>query len=225
MFDVPADISWARSLAALAVLAAGGFAVSWVTTDVLEVPRRRYIGVLAASTAGLTAATLWITEASAGDLLGHNWAWGLAVAIATGAVLGYGLRKMPASLPRSGHDLHEAEAWEGVVYGISEGALLSALPAFVAWQAAADAGWSTIGAWVVALGASAAVIAVHHFGYWDYRNKSVLEVIAGCSILTVGYLATGSVLAPILGHVIMHVAGVTKGVELPPHRHAQPFGA
>ena len=222
MLETARDVGWLRGGLVLALLVAGGFAVSWLTTDVLGVARRRYIAVLAAVTAVLGAITAWATGAAAADLVAHHWAQGLVGAVVTGAIVGFGIRRTPASLVRSGRALHEAEAWEGVVYGISEGALLSALPAFVAWQVAVDAGWATAGAWAAAVTASALVIAVHHFGYWDYRGPLVLEVLAGCLILTVGYLVTGSVLAPVGGHVIMHVAGVTKGVELPPHRRMGP---
>jgi hypothetical protein len=213
-------MTWTRGALVLALLFAGGFAVSWVATDLLDMARRRYIAVLFAATALLTGATVWLAQVPVADLLGRHLLAGVIGGMVTGAVLGFGIRKTPATLPRHGHELHEAEAWEGVVYGISEGALLSALPAFVAWQAADDAGWSTAATWAVALGASAVMIAVHHFGYWDYRSLLVLEVIAACSVLTIGYLATGSFVAPVLGHVIMHIAGVTKGVELPPHVHS-----
>ena len=56
-----------------------------------------------------------------------------------------------------------------------------------------------------------------HFGYWDFRGRKVVPAVIACLALSVAYLATGSMVAPILGHVIMHVVGITKGVELPPH--------
>lgn len=218
MFEVAGDITWARAGAALALLAIGGFLVSWLATDRLALGRAPYIGVLALATASMGAVALWLVDAWSVDLLAHHWRSGLVGALVTGAVVGYGIRKTPATHPRSGRELREAEAWEGLVYGVSEGLLLSALPALVAWQAAVDSGWGAVPSWLSALGASAAVIALHHFGYWDYRGPLVLEVVAGCLILTVGFLVTGSVLAPVIGHVVMHIAGVTKGVELPPHR-------
>ena len=219
MFDVTTDITWTRGAGVLILLLAGGFLVSWLATDVLDMARRRYIAVLAATTVALTATTVWLTHVGTADFFGHNLAWGFVGAAITGGLVGFGIRKVPATLPRAGHELHEAEAWEGVVYGISEGTLLSALPAFVAWQAAVDAGWATAAAWGAALVASALLIAVHHLGYWDYRGPLVFEAVGGCLVLTVGFLATGSIVAPVLGHVVMHIAGVTKGVELPPHPH------
>jgi len=217
VFNAPDHMTWTEAGMILFLLLAGGFAVSWLTTDVLRVARQRYITVLAAVTALLAVAVVWLARIPTGDLLGHRWAWGLLGGVVSGAFVGYGIRRMPARLRRGGHELHEAEAWEGVVYGISEGLLLSGLPTFVAWQAADDAGWSTAAAWGAAVAASAVMIGIHHFGYWDYRTPLVFEAIAGCLVLTIGYLATGSIVAPVLGHVIMHVAGITKGVELPPH--------
>jgi hypothetical protein len=217
MFNAPAHMTWTEAGLIMLLLLAGGFTVSWLTTDVLHVARQRYIAVLAAVTALLTAAVVWLARTPIADLLGHRWTWGLLGGVITGAFVGFGIRRMPARLHRAGRDLHEAEAWEGVVYGISEGLLLSGLPAFVAWQAADDADWSIAAAWGAALAASAVMIAIHHFGYWDYRTPLVFEAIAGCLVLTIAYLATGSILAPVLGHIIMHIAGITKGVELPPH--------
>jgi hypothetical protein len=219
MVDLADTMTWAMAAALLAFLLVLGFVVSWVATDVLDVSRQRYIGLLALATALATVVVAWQSDTTVADMVTHHWVQGVLAGVATGVVVAAAIRKIPATLQRSGHDLHVAEAWEGVVYGISEGVLLSGLPAFVAWQAATDADWGTASAWAAGLVASAAMIAVHHFGYWDYRNRQVLVVVGGCLILTVGYLATGSLLAPALGHVLMHVSGITKGVELPPHRH------
>lgn len=217
MFNALGHVDWGRALLVLGILSGGGFLVSWLTTDLLAIARRTYIAVLAVTTVALTALTVWLIHVPTGDFITHNWMWGLVGAAGSGVLVGFGIRKVPATLPRRGHELHEAEAWEGAVYGMSEGTILSVLPAVTAWQAAADAGWTTPVRWTTALLASAAVIAVHHFGYWDYRSPLVLEAIGGCLILTVAYLATGSIIAPIGGHIIMHISGITKGVELPPH--------
>ena len=219
MLNAPEAFAWGDGLLTLGGLLVIGFLVSWIATDIGRVRRAPYIGVLAVATAAAAAFTVWATDVSVQSFLGHNWQEGLAAGLISGVVVALAIRKFPATLHRSGHELVEAEAWEGVVYGISEGLLLSALPSFVAWQAAADAGWNTVASWAIALAAGAVMIAVHHFGYWDYRNKQVLVVVMGCSILTVAFLASGSVVAPALGHVLMHVGGITKGVELPPHDH------
>jgi hypothetical protein len=63
-------------------------------------------------------------------------------------------------------------------------------------------GWTTTGpgvvaAWIVALVVSVAMIVVH-LGYRNYRNRRMLSAVAGCGLLTVSFLATGSVLAPVI---------------------------
>jgi hypothetical protein len=60
------------------------------------------------------------------------------------------------------------------------------------------------------------VIVVHHLGYAEYRNRQLVPISAGCGLLTVGYLVTASVIAPMLGHVLMHTVAILHGTELPP---------
>jgi hypothetical protein len=49
----------------------------------------------------------------------------------------------------------------------------------------------------------------------------VIQPLIGNALLTLGFLLTGSPLAAIVGHVIMHAAAVLHGLEttvqLPPH--------
>jgi hypothetical protein len=47
----------------------------------------------------------------------------------------------------------------------------------------------------------------------------VMNVWRGPYIAVLAVVASGSLLAPALGHVLMHIAGITRGVELPPHEH------
>ena len=223
MLHVSENVTWADAAYLLAVLVGIGFAVSWIATDVFRVKRGPYIALLTAATGLSTIAVVALADVSLAGLAFHHWRAGLLAGAVTGAIVGVAIRKMPADLPRTGRELHVAEGWEGLVYGLDEGLLLSGLPAFVAWQAATDASWSIPASWLAALAASGALIVTHHLGYWDYRNRQVLIVLFGCLVLTAGYLASGSLVAPVIGHVLMHVSGITKGVELPPHQH--PVGA
>ena len=216
MFNPSGELGLADATVLLLLLTALSFAVSWLTTDVLHLPRTPYIAVLAMATAGATSLTVALADVPLDRLLGEHWARGILAGLAAGAIGAAGLRRLPATLRRSGRRLWEAEAWEGVVYGISEGVLLSALPVVIAWQAGRDAGWSSAVVWAAAIGASAFVIAIHHFGYWDFRNRHVLEALGACLLLSVACLASGSVLAPVLGHIVLHAAGVQRGIELPP---------
>lgn len=217
MFNASDNMTWGTAGVVLTLLFIGGFLVSWVTTDVAQIGRRRYIGVLALATVPAIALTAWAADTPLSSLIADHWPAGIVGGVATSGVLAVAMWKIPATMHRSGRELIDADAWEGVIYGTAEGILLSGLPVYVAWQAAADAGWNTASRWVAALVASAAMTAIHHFGYWDFRGRKVIPAVIACLVLSVGYIATGSMIAAILGHVLMHVAGVTKGVELPPH--------
>ena len=214
MLTAPEHVTWAEAAVLLAGLLAVGFLVSWVAAGVLKLARPAYIGVLAIVTAGASFAVAGATGTSLWTMVAHHWAAGLIGGLAAGIVTGILVRAMPATEHRV--HLAGALAWEGIVYGVAEGVLLSGLPAFVVWQPAAHAGWSTAASWLLALGASIAMIVVHHLGYWDFRGRQLVPAVAGCGILTVAYLATGSLLAPALGHVLLHTGAITGAVNLPP---------
>ena len=154
--------------------------------------------------------------------------WGLIVAPLSAAFLIVGMTKLPVSQRLHGfsQQLHgwrltRALLWEGVVYGTAEGILLSVLPVFITWQMVNSLGWSGVAGgiarWTLPIAASAIVIIVHHLGYWEYRNGLLVPITVGCGMLSVGYLATASLIAPTLGHILAHSTGLVRGVELPPH--------
>jgi hypothetical protein len=126
----------------------------------------------------------------------------------------------------TGRRLGIALLWEGVVYGITEGVLLSVLPVLMAWQMIHSLGWSGTGGaiarWTLPVAASVVIIIVHHLGYWEYRNRLLLPIAVGCGLMSLGYLITASPIAPVLAHVLTHATGLVHGTELPPHPHRTP---
>ena len=72
-----------------------------------------------------------------------------------------------------------------------------------------------------ALLASLVVTLFYHLGYHEFRNKSVLFVLLGNTIITLTFILSGNPLAAVLTHTIMHVAAVFRGpettIQLPPH--------
>ncbi len=214
-------MEWSGSVWWLIGVIAMSFAVSWLAGNRLRLARGPYIVVLAVVTAGLAGGYLVWVGIGLGATLAAGWGWGLLAGVLVGAITAAAMTRMPATLHRHGREERVAFAWEGLIYGTAEGILLSALPAFIAWQAlhAADLSgfWADAAPWVLPLTASVVVIVVHHLGYWEYRNRTLLPITLACGLLTVAFLVTGSVLAPVIGHVIMHVAAITHGTELPPH--------
>ena len=218
-------VSWTAAVVWLAITAAVGFLVSWLATDVRETAHRPYIALLTTVTLALAGAYMAWAGVDMMDVVAHNAGWGVLGGILIAVPVSAGIVRMPGHrVPVETGRRADTLGWEGAVYGIAEGVLLSALPALIMWNAADTAGWTKswagqLAAGAVALAASLLVIAVHHFGYWDYRGRQVLPAMAGCGLLTIAFLATGSVLAPVIGHIAMHVAGLWNGIELPPHRH------
>lgn len=219
---VPVDaVPWSGSLAWFALLLLVSFAVSWLGADRLHLRRAPYIAVLAAATAAMAAGYVAWSGLDVADVVLTNWVWGLVVAPFAGAFLVVGMRRLPGTQKRSGAPLAAAALWEGLVYGVAEGLLLSALPVLMVWEAVHDLGWSGLGGWlaraILPIAASVAVVVVHHLGYWEYRNRLLVPISVGCGLMSVGYLVTGSPLAPVVAHVLSHLSAIQRGVELPPH--------
>ena len=218
MLVTSGETTWTEAIAVVVGLLGAGFLVSWIGTEVLRISRHAYVAALAVLTLAATVVVAEVSGASLTELIGHHWELGLAGALLTGLGTGAAMRrKEPATQHLAARELRVAEVWEGVIYGIAEGVLLSVLPVFMVWQAAQDAGWNDPAAWAAGLAASVVMIAVHHFGYWDFRGPKVGLAIVGCGVLTLGYLATGSLISAALGHVLLHIVGITSGIQLPPH--------
>lgn len=208
------------------LVAATAFVVAWLFAGRLRLGRSAYVGVLFVVTAALSTAYVTALGGGVGDLLALRSLSGLAGGLVVGAIVAVAMLKMPSTLRRTRGQTVVAAGWEGVVYGVAEGVLLSALPALIGWQGAHALGWdgpsAGVARWTWALLASVLVIVVHHLGYWEYRNRMLVPITAACTLLTVAYLVTGSVLAPIVGHVLMHLAAIRHRTELPPHARHEP---
>jgi hypothetical protein len=135
-----------------------------------------YVGVLAVLTGGLTYGYLVWSGIDALEFVRIHWAWGLLGAVLSGGITAVGSRRMrgaPAEGPRRALSRAGQVLWEDVVYGASEGMLLSVLPVLTVWQALERLGWTTgrtgkLGTGALALGASFVVIVAHHLGYREF---------------------------------------------------------
>jgi hypothetical protein len=224
MFLVPVEVSWPEAAVWLTVILGAGFLVSWLATDVGRLRRDAYVLVLAIVTVGLTGGYLAWADLGVLAVLGHHVIEGVLGGIVAGVVVARGIVRLPATAPETERRSTWAAVWQGGVYGVTEGILLSALPVLVVWNAAQTSGWpdtwsGAVASGALALLAGAAMITVHHLGYWDFRSRQLVPVVLGCSVLSLAFLLTGSLLAPAIGHVTMHVAGLRHGVALPPHEH------
>jgi hypothetical protein len=229
MFDLPTGLDTTGSLLWLLAIAAAGFAVAWLLTDRLAMRRAPYVGVLAAVTAGLAAGYLAWSELGA-DFWTNRWGGGVLAAVLSGLVLAAALRRVSAPREDAAASFTAPRLlWESGVYGLAEGMLLSVLPVLVTWQALSAAGWSQgwrgLAAGIAAVLASIVVIVTHHLGYHGYRGRRLVQPIVGCVLLSIVFLLTGSPIAAMGGHVVLHAAMLRQGVEMPPHAALTSAGA
>ena len=144
---------------------------------------------------------------------------GIIVGLSIGALLAFTVVQQPRSPGLSGLELAWSLVWLGLVYGLLDGLLLTVAPVML-WEH--DAGTPRrLRHLALGFAASMLVTAVYHAGYPEFRGPQLSRPLVGNAVLTAGYLLTGSVATPLLGHVIMHGAAVLHGLEttlqLPPH--------
>jgi hypothetical protein len=221
---------WSQLIWLLA-LALASFLVTWLFTDLIHLGQTAFIGVLAVVSVSLVAGYLSWSNTDWVTFLSYQWYWGLVGAMIVGPLLIVMLvrgsrtqAQMFTPVPRpEGMHLVGAIAWEGLVYGMAEGLLLSVLPVLITWQALSSLHWTEswygiILSGIIALLASVVVIVVHHLGYREFRGRKLVFAVGGCAPLSLAYLLTMNPLAAGLGHSILHIGAVLRGVELPPHQ-------
>lgn len=229
---VAADPSfgWQEALAAFAIISVVAFLVTWIVTDLLEVPRTPYIAILSLVTLGLGAGYLAWSETRLMDLVTSGWGWAIVAGLVVGGAMAPALQRMPHGARPGGGSLVGALLWEGVVYGIAEGILLATLPVLAVWQATEALGWTgstsgEIGSGALAIAGALFVIAVHHLGYREFRGSHarprLVGALVGCGVQALAFLLTGNLLAPVVAHIVLHGQLVVRGIEMPPAERAQ----
>jgi hypothetical protein len=217
--------SWQEAFAAFAIITVAAFLVTWILTDLLRIPRASYIPMLLAVTLGLGVGYLAWSGTSARELTSSGVGWGLAAGLIAAAIALPLVQQLPAHPHASGTRLVGLMLWEGLVYGIAEAVLLSTLPVLAVWQGLVDLGW-TDGGWAkfgsgaLAILGALLVILVHHLGYAEFRTEAgrpgLFGALAICGVQAIAFLVTGSVLAPIVAHIVLHGQLLLRGDELPP---------
>jgi hypothetical protein len=205
----------------LVAVAGGAFLVAWLSTDVGGVRRTPYIAVLGIVTAALTGGYLWWSEAGA-SFWTHQWLWGILAAVLAGGFLWFQVARVTATDRPALPPVRKA-LWEALVYGFTEGLLLSALPAAIVWQwwdgHGWGHGWQAVIGGILALAGSGLVIVTHHLGYRTFRSKRMLQPVFGCLVLSLSYLLSGNPISAMGGHVLLHLGMLNRRMELPPETH------
>jgi hypothetical protein len=210
---------------------AGGYAlaflVPFVLADQLGLPRDLYYGLYALAVAAFFVAWARSTEQSIGALVRRRWPLAVALGLLVAAVLSVMVvRTDDATARPDGLELAGAVLWRGVVYGATDGLLLSAFPILAVFAAFAGSrlraslpGTLLVGA--LALAASVAMAAVYHAGYAEFRSEKITKPVAGDVAWSLPTLVTLNPVGAPIAHVGLHVSAVLHSYEtdvfLPPH--------
>jgi hypothetical protein len=214
---------YALWIGAAAVLS---FAVSFVFSGLLEIPRSWYLLAYVGAIVPFLVAYFRWTGIDIPAALKHHWLLGLAGGAVFGTFVIFRMLQEDASPRPEGLRLIGDLLWLGVVYGAVDALLLSVLPVSAAWLALKSLGktatWKgKLGTAVVAMLASLLVTVVYHFGYTECRGSDMANPVVGNSIFSFSFLLTANPLTAVIAHIAMHVASVIHGVNttvtLPPH--------
>ena len=227
---------WTWLLAGIAL----SFLIPFVFTDLISIDRDLYYGLYVGSV--FTFVGLWLRFGidSPRELLLHNWRRGVVLGVAFTGVMAAVVFKDPATTHPHGLDFAAAIAWRGVVYGFTDGVLLSVFPILAVFSAFAGKrilerrlGKIAIGA--LALAVSLLFTAVYHLGYADFRGEKLRKPLLGDVMWSVPTLVTLSPFASPITHAGLHVSAVIHSYDgetfLPPtrararQRNAQPPAA
>ena len=204
------------------------FAVPFVFADVLEVNRDLFYGLYALAVGGLFAAWSRSTGYDLLVALKRRWIAAVLLGLASAGVLtAMVVRTEDATVRPNGIDLVGAVAWRGIIYGATDGLLLSVFPILVVFAAFAGSrldqrlrGKLVIG--IIAFAASLAMTGVYHAAYSDFRSDKMTKPLAGDVVWSVPTLLTLNPIGAPIAHAGLHTSAVMHSYEtetfLPPHR-------
>jgi hypothetical protein len=210
---------------------AGGLVVAFVLpfllTDVVTLDRDVFYGLYASAVVALFAAWSWSTGYDLRDAVGRRWLLAAGLGLAAGALLAVMVVRTETATSRpDGLELVAALGWRGLVYGATDGLLLSVFPILVVFAACAGTrldrrrrGRIAIGA--VALAASLLMTAAYHAGYSDFRSAKLRKPVIGDVVWSIPTLVTLNPIGAPIAHAGLHVSAVLHSYEtdtyLPPH--------
>jgi len=211
----------------LAIGFAVAFATPFLLTDVLDLNRDVFYGLYALIVAGLFIGWAHSTGYDLGAAVRRRWILATVLGLGAAAVLtAMVVRTEDATARPDGIELAGALAWRGVVYGLTDGLLLSAFPILVVFAALAGRGLSRMRSKILvgaaALIVSLAMTAVYHVGYSDFRSGKVTKPVMGDVVWSVPTLVTLNPIGAPIAHAGLHMSAVLHSYEtdtfLPPHR-------
>ncbi len=202
-----------------------GFSGSGIFSGLLQWPRAAFVALWGLAALGLMLAYLRLGGIDFVAQLRRRWLAGLIVGLLFGLLLARTVARQPAGAIPGGAGLVAALLGYGLAYGVVDALILNVLPVMALYGARPAVQRQSAGPRLrlalLALAGSLLVTAAYHLGFREFQGPALLQPLIGNAIITLSYLLSGSVLAPILAHTIMHLAAVLHGigttVQLPPH--------
>jgi hypothetical protein len=204
------------------------FLVPFVFADQLAINRDLYYGIYALSV--LTFLWLWArsTQLWVPALIRYRWVLGVTLGIVFGCLIALLVtRAVDGSSHAGGVDFAGALVWRGIVYGATDGLLLSVFPIIAVFTAFRDSklrtslrGTLAVGA--VALATSLTITTSYHLGYSEFRSQKVTKTLLGVTVSGAPTLLTLNPLGAPIAHVSQHMTALVHDYNgdlfLPPHR-------
>jgi hypothetical protein len=218
---------WQEAMAGFAIISVVAFLVTWLVTDLGRVSRTPYIAILFLTTLALSVGYVVWSGTSVVDLVTARWGWGILAGLLAAGLIVPLVRRRPIRPRPYGVQLTGRLIWEGVVYGTAEAVLLATLPVLAVWQATDALGWTgtvwgRVASGTLAVIGALFVILVHHLGYREFREKAARKTLGGalvaCGTQGLAFLVTGSIVAPVVAHILLHCQLTLRGDEMPPVR-------
>jgi D-alanyl-D-alanine carboxypeptidase len=160
-------------------------------------------------------------------MLLRNWRWGAALGVGCAVVLSLLVfRTEDATAHPDGLAFAGSILWRGLLYGITDGVLLSVFPILVVFEAfrrrpLLQKGRGKVAVGSLALAASLAFTAVYHLGYPEFRGEKLRKPVAGDVVWSLPTLLTLSPFGAPIAHAGLHVSAVVNSSDtdtfLPPH--------
>ena len=203
-----------------------GFGISYVFAGRMNLARHRFLIPYVAIVSIFLFGFFALNQVNLLELFGENWVMGILAGGLVSVFLVKTVRNQPLSRHTYGAELTLDIAWSGLAYGMIDALFLNVMPVVAILAGMSHFAWVETLLGKVVLGfvgllASLLVTLTYHLGYPEFRNKSVLLVLVGNTLITLAYLLSGNPLGSILSHTAMHVAAVMQGpettIQLPPH--------
>jgi hypothetical protein len=205
-----------------------GFFVPFVFADQLGVQRDLYYGIYAVSVFGFFVLWARATGQSIAEMVRRRWLLAVALGLGCAALLSLMVLRVEDATSRPDNlTVMGAVLWRGVVYGATDGLLLSAFPILAVFAAFAGTrlrgetrGKLLIG--FVAILASVAMTAAYHLGYSDFRSSQLRSPLSGDVVWSIPTLVTLNPVGAPIAHIGLHTSAVLHSYNtdlfLPPHK-------